>query len=34
MSQRSYFKFQTDLVTLGGVGGDTGKSWKTHREER
>ena len=32
MSQRSYFKFRLDPVTLGGIGGDL-KSWKTLRVE-
>ena len=33
MSESSYFKFRPDLFTLGGVGGENQKSWKTLRVE-
>ena len=34
MSQSSYFKSRPDLLTLGGVGEGSQKSWKTLRVER
>ena len=34
VSQSPYYKFQSDLVTLGGIGGGNRKSRKTLRVEK